>query len=349
MTEASPHSTVTAHDALHRLAPAEGRLTVGLELPLDNDWSPGGESARHVAGRLPGEPDMSQHTQRAVLADQWGIAALWLRDVPLYDPEFGDTGQVFDPFPYLGYLACATSNVVLGTAAVALPLRHPLHVAKMASSIDRLSNGRLLLGVASGDRPIEFPLFNVSHERRAEILRESIDVLKSAWDSGRQHEKNHPRLLPVPTGARIPLVMAGRGGQSLDWLAGNVDGYFTYHRAPEMMKPVVTQWRESVAQWYGDGTFKPLLTTMLVDLCEDPYAKAQPIRFGARLGREALLDYLGGLRVAGVNHVAINLRPSVRPVEEVIEELGRYVVPEFAVSGTEPQSETAAGRTDGVN
>lgn len=68
---------------------------------------------------------MSAPLERARLADERGFVALWLRDVPVHDPSFGDLGQVFDPFPYLGYLAAATTHVALGTAAIALPLRHP--------------------------------------------------------------------------------------------------------------------------------------------------------------------------------------------------------------------------------
>ncbi|UOE21796.1 TIGR03571 family LLM class oxidoreductase [Thermobifida halotolerans] len=321
-------------------------MTVGLELPLDNDWSETGERARRSAGRLVGEPDMSRHAERAVLADRWGFAALWLRDVPLYDPGFGDAGQVFDPFPYLGYLASATSGVVLGTAAVVLPLRHPLHVAKMAATVDRLSDGRLLLGVASGDRRVEFPLFGMDYGRRAVTLREGVHILTSLWGGEEQRGGGGVRLLPSPVRTRPPIVMAGRGGQSLEWIADNVDGYFTYHRAAGAMEPVAAAWHTQVRRRCGEAAFKPLLTTMLVDLAGNPHEEAVPIRFGARLGREALLDRLRDLRAAGVNHVAINLRPCRRPVEEVVEELGRYILPEFPAPGPVARCGTEPARQD---
>jgi len=53
-------------------------------------------------------------------------------------------------------------GAALGTAAVVLPLRHPLHVAKAAWSLDRLSGGRFILGVGSGDRPEELAPFGVA-------------------------------------------------------------------------------------------------------------------------------------------------------------------------------------------
>lgn len=287
-------------------------LTLGVELPLDNDWSPDAVPG----GRLPGEPDLAAHHDRAVLADRLGFAALWLRDVPLYDPSFGDAGQVFDPFPYLGYLAAVTSRIVLGTAAIALPLRHPLQVAKMAATVERLSGGRLVLGVASGDRPVEFPAFGVDHAARAELVRTGVAALRSAWAPGTT------AVLPKPSG-HLPLVMAGRGGQTVAWIAEHLDGHFTYHRPPAAMAEVADYWH------HATPVFKPLLTTMLVDLAEDPNTPTHPMRFGARLGAKELVEYLDRLRAVGVNHVALNFRPSRRPVEEVMEEIARDVLPGF--------------------
>jgi len=110
--------------------------------------------------------DMTRHLERARMADDLGFSALWLRDVPFNVPSFGDAGQVFDPFVYLGALAASTREIALGVASVVLPLRHPAHTAKAAASVDVLSGGRLLLGVASGDRPEEYPALNMKPAAR---------------------------------------------------------------------------------------------------------------------------------------------------------------------------------------
>ncbi|MGW4801613.1 TIGR03571 family LLM class oxidoreductase [Nonomuraea sp. NPDC004297] len=309
--------------ALRRIAAGPGELTLGVELPLDNDWSSGGRRAAAVAGRAPGVPDLTRHHQLAQLADGLGFAALWLRDVPLWDPSFGDAGQVFDPFPYLGYLAAVTRRIQLGTAAVALPLRHPLHVAKMAATIDRLSQGRLILGIASGDRPIEYPVFGVDHERRAQAVRDGVQIMRRAWAEAGTGGADI-QVLPAPANGTIPLVMAGKGQQTLDWLAAGLDGHFTCHRPGHAMRPVAEQWLRACG-----GAYRPLLTTMLVDLLDDPDAPAEPMRFGARLGRQALIDYLEELRAAHVAHVALNFRPSSRPVQDVLLEIAGHVLPRF--------------------
>ncbi|RML86519.1 Luciferase protein, partial [Pseudomonas syringae pv. maculicola] len=59
-------------------------------------------------------------------ADKAGFAALWLRDVPMLDPAFGDAGQIFDPFVYAGLLAGVTQRICIGTAGIVMTLRHPL-------------------------------------------------------------------------------------------------------------------------------------------------------------------------------------------------------------------------------
>ena len=68
-------------------------------------------------------------------------------------------------------MAGQTESIALFPAAIVLPLRHPLHTAKAAASIDRLTGGRLVLGIASGDRPVEFPAFGVNRDDRGAMFR----------------------------------------------------------------------------------------------------------------------------------------------------------------------------------
>src|SRR5690349_25044424 len=119
-----------------------------------------------------GQERLARHAQ------DLGFAALWFRDVPLRDPNFGDVGQVYDPWVYLGWIAAQTSAIALATGSIILPLRHPLHTAKAAASLDQLTGGRLVLGVASGDRPVEFPAFGVDFEQRDILFRENLRVIR---------------------------------------------------------------------------------------------------------------------------------------------------------------------------
>ncbi|MBT8133718.1 MAG: LLM class flavin-dependent oxidoreductase, partial [Gammaproteobacteria bacterium] len=90
------------------------KLSLGLVVPLEN------YSTSAV-------PDMNHHVERVQLAEELGFSSVWLRDVPFNVPTFGDAGQMFDPFVYLGVLAAQTERIALGVASIVLPLRHPAH------------------------------------------------------------------------------------------------------------------------------------------------------------------------------------------------------------------------------
>ena len=83
------------------------------------------------------------------------------------------------PFVYLGLLAGKTDRIALGVASIILPLRHPAHVAKAAATADILSGGRVILGVASGDRPQEYPALNIAFGERGERFRSSLRIYKA--------------------------------------------------------------------------------------------------------------------------------------------------------------------------
>ena len=318
--------TVTTHTtpaaeiepgAMSRLG--QGGFSIGLELPLDNDWSSLGRQANAASGRMPGEPDLQHHAQLARLADRLGFRALWLRDVPLYDPSFGDAAQVFEVFTYLGYLAGITENILLGTAAVVLPLREPVLTLKAAASVDQLSGGRLLLGVASGDRPVEYPVFDRDFASRGAAFREQVAMLRD-WGAARLPDGI--RLLPKPS-APLPLLVAGLAQQSPAWIGEQMDGWLAYPGTPDDHARRAAQWR-AVA---GNG--KPYVSFIHLDLDADPAMPLQRFRFGARTGRDGLIKELEAMRDAGVQHIGLQLRQNRRPLGETMEEIARYVLPLF--------------------
>jgi luciferase-type oxidoreductase len=297
----------------------QGGFSIGLELPLDNDWSSTGRQAHAASGRVPGEPDMHQHAVLAKLADRLGFRALWLRDVPLYDPSFGDAAQVFEVFTYLGYLAGITQNILLGTAAVVLPLREPVLTLKAAASVDQLSGGRLLLGVASGDRPVEYPVFGRDFDQRGAAFREQVAMLR---DWGEMRLPPGIRLLPKPT-APLPLLVAGLAQQSPAWIGAQMDGWLAYPGTPDDHMRRAAQWR-AVA-----GDDKPYVSFIHLDLDDDPHMPLQRFRFGGRTGRDGLIAELHAMRAAGVQHIGLQLRQNRRPLAETLQEIADYVLPVF--------------------
>ncbi|MCT2057116.1 LLM class oxidoreductase [Dietzia cinnamea] len=316
---------------------APGRLTLGLGFPMrsrtDND----------------DVHDPAAQVRLARAAEAGGFAALYVRDIPLRVPSFGDVGQVYDPWIYLTHIAAHTSRIALGTAGIVLPVRHPLHVAKSAASVDRLSGGRFLLGLASGDRPEEFRAFGLEQGERGERFRENLRVMTHAlttemrgirWSGGWMHSAD---VVPKPTAASVPLIMIGSCQQSVAYLAAHGDGWMTYPRDFDAQRRTAAQWRDAVAAAAAGGVgdanddadrddgevFKPFAQSLQIDLSQDPDESASPITFGFRIGRRRLVDHLEDLRGIGVNHVQLGLGACRRPVGEVIAELAEHVVPHF--------------------
>ncbi|SSW65705.1 TIGR03571 family LLM class oxidoreductase [Achromobacter agilis] len=302
--------------ALARLS--AGGFSIGIEAPLDNDWTLAGDQARRQAGRLPGEPDLLRHADLAQLADRLGFRALWVRDVPVYDPSFGDAAQVFEMFSYLGYLAGITRDILLGTAAVVLPIREPLLTLKSAATVQRLSRGRLLLGVASGDRPVEYPLFGRDFAGRGGNFREQVALLREGAPS-----RLPPGLEVLPRlDAPLPLLVAGLAQQTPGWIGEHMDGCLAYPGTPG-------DHARRAAAWRNVAGAKPYASFIHLDLAERADEPMQRWRFGFRGGREALADELRALRAAGVDHVGLHFRRNQRPLAETFHEIAEHVLPLF--------------------
>jgi len=298
-----------------------GRLSVGLVLPLE-------------AYAVGAEPTLRDHLEAAQKAEELGFAALWLRDVPFNVPSFGDPGQIFDPFVYLGALAAVTGRIALGTSSVILPLRHPAHVAKAAATADVLSGGRLLLGVASGDRPEEYPAMNQSYNDRGTRFRDSFGYIRAVGSAYPKHENALGKLpgeidlLPKPHGTRLPMLITGGSQQTPDWVAQNGDGWMTYPRSVVAQGQVIADYRRLVKA--AGQLDKPVMQSLYVDVVADPAAPPRPIHLGFRSGTNFLRSYLHEIETLGVNHVALNLRFNQAPIYTTLEHLADTVLPDFS-------------------
>ena len=135
-------------------------------------------------------------------------------------------------------------------------------------------------------------------------------------------------LVPKPV-RRIPLLVTGSSRQSPEWIAQFSDGWITYPRGALQQARLAREWHEMVQQ-HSPGTFKPFAQSFYVDLSEDPNERPSPIHLGFRAGWKALLAYALELREAGVNHVAFNLKYGRRSARDVLEEIGREVLPRLA-------------------
>jgi probable F420-dependent oxidoreductase len=136
-------------------------------------WVP---NCRHLA-----TPGIIRGT--AVRAEQLGYDSVWVSDhvvVPHANVvNFGET--IFDPLVTLGVLAGATSRVRLGTTVLIVPYRNAVVTAKMVSSLDALSGGRVVLGVGAGWVAAESAMLGVPFAERGAMTDEFLAAMRELW------------------------------------------------------------------------------------------------------------------------------------------------------------------------
>ncbi|TDY21238.1 luciferase-type oxidoreductase [Paraburkholderia sp. BL6665CI2N2] len=298
---------------------SDGALSLGLTLPMLR------------AGTI--VADFDEQLALARLADERGFRALWIRDVPLNSADYPDPVGHLDPWVFLGALAANTRRIALVSGAIVLTLRHPLHIAKAALSVDTLSHGRFILGLGSGDRPPEYAAFGRDADERRELYRSHWETVAAALGApSRVIPDRTPegapafQLLPAHSRA-VPLLAVGSGGQSVDWIARHSLGWMTYHREPDAQRARYSMWRAAVER-AAPKAFRAFGVAMRLELSSDPHEPAQAVTLGYRAGRLALIDILKALRADGTHHVTFNLS-SERPVAEIVNELADEVLPLF--------------------
>lgn len=248
-------------------------------------------------------------------------------------PHFGDVGQGLDPMVTLAFLSTHTKKIALGTAGLIAPLRSPIHIAKSAVSVDKLSNGRFLLGLSSGDRPVEYPAFGADFARRVESFRESIDLIKTLTEQAfpHFHGKHYGDLtgnldlLPKPD-CPLPVVAIGRARQEMDWLANVPDAWLWHGVNPDDTANII----KTLADLRQKETPTAFGYAQFVEVLADKNAKARLFNnIYLRGGANGLADFWAKEQEKGVTHLALNLKPTQRPADEVLTELAECVLTKF--------------------
>lgn len=144
----------------------------------------------------------------------------------------GDTSAIPDPLIWLAYVAAVTETLLLGTGILILPQRNPAVVAKEAASLDRLSGGRLRLGIGVGWLEEEFDALGVPFAGRGRRTDASVAAMRALWtgeevtlDDGYQRW-NRVIGLPRPINGTIPIVVGGHTDAAARRAGRLGDGFF---------------------------------------------------------------------------------------------------------------------------
>ncbi|MHB8575823.1 MAG: TIGR03619 family F420-dependent LLM class oxidoreductase [Dehalococcoidia bacterium] len=204
----------------------------------------------------------------AVQAERLGYDSVWVADHVVL-PEQVETPypynvsgnldltwqtEVHDPLVLISALAQATERIEIGTAVLIIPYRHPLMVAKMLSTADRLSDGRIILGAGAGWLQEEFSALGLSDDQfahRGSVTNDYLRAIKEAWlNTGPSRYAGayvtfsdvgtfpHPVRMP-----HIPIWVGGKGRHTLRRAVRLGDGYLGIASTPEVLRDEVAELR----------------------------------------------------------------------------------------------------------
>ena len=173
------------------------------------------------------------------LVDRCGYDSLWVGD------HISFPVSIFDPLLQLAQAAVVSRRLTLGTSVLLLPLRHPTPVAKQVTTLDHLTQGRLILGVGvGGEFPKEYAACGVPHNERGARLAEGVQVLRKFF-SGESTSHNGrfygpfedvPMRPPPRQAGGPPIWFAGRKEAALQRIGRLGDGYLAYVITPDMYR-----------------------------------------------------------------------------------------------------------------
>jgi coenzyme F420-dependent glucose-6-phosphate dehydrogenase len=222
---------------------------------------------------------------QAVAAEQAGFDVVLGSDH--FHPWVDDTSAAGFVWSWLGAVAAKTTSVQLGTS-VTCPLfhYHPALVAQMAATTDRLSDGRLLLGVGTGEaineRPLGYP-FPGYAERQAR-MREALEIIhrlfageKLSFD-GEYYTTETAKLYSPPVG-RVPVLMAAGGPKSAQFAGTYADGLITSVKEPaDTVGKVIAPYRRAASDAGRDHLVLATRWTVLADGPSQAWEALQSMR-----------------------------------------------------------------------
>jgi probable F420-dependent oxidoreductase len=155
----------------------------------------------------------------AVAAEEAGFGMVSSTDHPFPHTDWVDNGghHAFDPFVSLAFMAAATKHIKLLTMIVVNGYRNPYITAKAASSVDKLSGGRLVLGMGAGYQKAEFDVLGANFEERGKQLDSSLRAMRAAW-TGEVVEFDDPYF---PAHGHVMLPLSATPGGPPYWFGGN--------------------------------------------------------------------------------------------------------------------------------
>lgn len=195
----------------------------------------------------------------AVEAERAGFTGIALTEHPVPSARWlsGGGHQSLDPLVALGFAAAATERLKLVTNLVVAPYRNPFLLAKAAATVDKLSGGRLILGLGAGYQKSEFFALGVDFEERNTLFDEALEALPRHWSGepfsqkGSHFEAREVISRPRPAQNPIPIWIGGNSRLSRRRAARSAQGWMPMLGGAQLSATARTPAIESLDQLAG--------------------------------------------------------------------------------------------------
>jgi probable F420-dependent oxidoreductase len=300
-----------------------------------------------ISGRAAGPEALARAAEQA---EQLGFDAVWSAD------RIVTPWEIRTPYPYsdgsefivppdrpfldsltcLAYLAGRTNRIRLGISVLVLPYRHPLYWARVATSIDRLSNGRFILGVGCGWMAEEFAAQGLDFPSRGRATDEQLEIAQMLWREerinyrGRHYGFEDIAFYPKPVDkGGLPTWVGGESHAARRRAARFGDAWFPYFVSitPEELKLLFDDVRTIAVAAGRDSSAVALTVCRPVEVTTEPQPQ-DPARL--RGTPDQLVVALAKYREVGVSHMALQFMvPRFPDRLEQIDRFGREVLPQL--------------------
>lgn len=291
-----------------------------------------------------GVEDPHEVVEVAVLAERLGFHSVWVAhhvfNIGYVLNRLGDR-PYYDALTILTAAAARTERVELGTSVLVLPYLQPAGLAKQLATIDRLSGGRLVVGVGVGSLPEENAALGVDYERRGPLTDEFLDLMVELWTADDPHFDGEFFALPAEAGSlkasprpaqrpHPPIVVGGNRAPALR-RAARWQGWHPMTLPPASMAsrlPVIDA--ELAAQGRsreGDG----FRVHACLDLNLWPEPRDRPPKAPMHGTAEQIIDVIGQYAELGVTDLVLSgMMSDPATIPDTMERFAAQVMPHFA-------------------
>jgi probable F420-dependent oxidoreductase len=236
--------------------------------------------------------------QMAVAAEQAGVESVWTVEHVIwpstYDSEYpysptgkmpGDkTSSIPDPLVWLAFVAAHTTTMRLGTGIIILPERNPVVFAKEVATLDRLSKGRLELGIGVGWLEEEFNALGVPWPKRGARTDEYVHAMRELWAgddasyNGDFVSFDNVSSNPKPVGGTVPVVIGGHSAAAAKRAGRLGDGFFPGKGSIAELTEMIDIVRQTAAEHDRDAEAIEITAAHPGLFGDDPVGAAQELK-----------------------------------------------------------------------